>query len=129
MDKMSLALFWGGIGCSVATWFLAKLPVPFTILRVLALVFYGYAVIRIFSRNFAARQRELSAYLKLENKVRAFWQRLRYGHRNVVNLNAERKKFKYLTCPQCRQKLRVPKGKGQLRVTCSKCGCKFNAKS
>lgn len=129
MDKLSLALFWGGIGASVVTWFLGKFPIPFTVFRVLSVLFYGYAVFRILSRNFAARQRELSVYLRFSGNVRAFWQRLRYGHRNVINLNAERKKFKYLTCPQCRQKLRVPRGKGQLRVTCSKCGYKFNAKS
>ncbi|MEA4971375.1 MAG: zinc ribbon domain-containing protein [Candidatus Pelethousia sp.] len=129
VDKLNLALFWGGIGCSVVTWFLSKVPVLFTAFRLLALIFYGYAVFRIFSRNYAARQRELTGYLRLENKLRALWQRLRYGHRNVINLNAERKKFKYLTCPQCRQKLRVPRGKGKLRVTCTKCGCKFNAKS
>ena len=81
------------------------------------------------SRNFAARQRELAAYFRMESKVKAFWNKLRYGSRNVVNLNAERKKYKYLICPQCRQKLRVPKGKGNIRVTCAKCGCKFNAKS
>lgn len=129
MDKLNLALFWGGVGCSVITWFLSKFPLPFTIFRLLALVFYGYAVFRMFSRNYAARQQELAGYLRLENKLRAFWQRLRYGRRNVINLNAERKKFKYLTCPQCRQKLRVPRGKGKLRVTCTKCGYKFNAKS
>ncbi len=129
VDKLNSALFWGGIGCSVVTWFLSKVPVLFTAFRLLALIFYGYAVFRMFSRNYVARQQELTGYLRLENKLRAFWQRLRYGHSNVINLHAERKKFKYLTCPQCRQKLRVPRGKGKLRVTCTKCGCKFNAKS
>lgn len=129
MDKMNLALFWGGIGCSVITWFLSKFPLVFTFFRLLALLLYGYAIFRMLSRNYAARQKELAAYLKLENKLRAFWYRLRYGYHNVINLNAERKKFKYFTCPQCRQKLRVPRGKGNLRVTCTKCGCKFSAKS
>ncbi len=129
MDKLGLALFWGGIGASVLTWFLTKFPIPYTALRALTLVFYGYGLFRMFSRNYGARQRELGAYLRLENKAKGLWQRVRYGHRNVINLNAERKKFKYLTCPQCRQKLRVPKGKGKLRVTCTKCGCKFDAKS
>ncbi|MEA5059436.1 MAG: hypothetical protein EOM66_03480 [Clostridia bacterium] len=129
IDKMSLALFWGGIGCSVVTWFLSGFPIPFTVFRVLALLFYGYAVFRMFSRNFGARQREFAAYLQVTNKLKGFWQRIRYGRQNVINLHAARKKYKYLICPQCRQKLRVPRGKGNLRVTCSKCGYKFNAKS
>lgn len=129
IDRMSLALFWSGMGCSVITWFLPKLPIPFTVFRLLALLFYGFAALRIFSRNFGARQRELAAYLRLENNLKGIWQRVRYGRQNVINLNAERRRFKYLTCPQCRQKLRVPRGKGKLRVTCTKCGYIFSAKS
>lgn len=128
-DKLTLALFWAGIGCSILGWALAGVPYVYSVLRILALACYVYGVFRMLSRNFAARQRELAAYFRMESKIKAFWHKLRYGSRNVVNLNAERKKYKYLICPQCRQKLRVPKGKGNLRVTCAKCGCKFNAKS
>ena len=129
VDKMSLALLWGGIGCSVVTWFLTKFPLPFSIFRFLSFGCYIYGLFRMLSRNYAARQRELAAYLRLENRFKGFWRRIRYGSKNIVNLNAERRKYKYLVCPQCRQKLRVPRGKGKLRVTCAKCGCKFDAKS
>lgn len=128
-DKLCLTLFWAGIGCSVVTWFLTPVPTALLVFRILAFVCYGYAIFRMFSRNFPARQRELGVYLRFANQVKGFWQRVRYGGRNVVNLNAERRKYKYLTCPQCMQKLRVPRGKGNLRVTCTKCGYKFNAKS
>jgi len=33
------------------------------------------------------------------------------------------------TCKQCKQKLRVPKGKGRIMVTCSNCGNKFTKKT
>lgn len=128
-DKLTLALFWAGIGCSILSWVLAGVPWLYPALRVLSLICYFYGIFRMLSRNFAARQRELAAYFRMESKVKSFWNKLRYGSQNVVNLNAERKKYKYLICPQCRQKLRVPKGKGNIRVTCAKCGCKFNAKS
>jgi len=30
-----------------------------------------------------------------------------------------------VACPKCRAKLRLPSGKGTLRVTCSQCGDRF----
>ena len=129
MDKMGGTLFWCGIICNILAWLLAKFPIANAIFLFLSLLLYAYAIFRMLSRNFAARQRELAGYLRLKNKLKGLSGRVRYGNQKVVNLNAERKIFKHLTCPQCRQKLRVPRGKGCLRVTCKKCGCKFNAKS
>ena len=37
--------------------------------------------------------------------------------------------YRYYDCPGCHQRLRVPKGKGQITVTCPKCHTKFDAKS
>ena len=89
----------------------------------------GFAAFRTFSRNFAARQQELARYLTAERKLRNWWQNLSIRRKNYVNVRQDKKNFKYLACPQCMQKLRVPKGKGRIRVTCSKCGNRFEAKS
>ena len=35
----------------------------------------------------------------------------------------------YITCPNCGQKVRVPRGKGKIRVTCPSCHQKFDARS
>ena len=32
-----------------------------------------------------------------------------------------------VTCPQCRQQLRIPSGKGRIRVTCTACGTQFES--
>lgn len=40
----------------------------------------------------------------------------------------EKKNFKILVCPKCGQKLRVPRGKGKITVTCKKCLFEFKAK-
>ncbi|MBQ1331370.1 MAG: hypothetical protein IIY36_00440 [Lachnospiraceae bacterium] len=37
----------------------------------------------------------------------------------------ERMEFKYTACPSCSQKLRVPRGKGQIEVRCPRCGTIF----
>ena len=49
-----------------------------------------------------------------------------YMRRPAVLFDARKGAFR---CPSCGQKLRVPKGKGRIRVTCSKCGNRFEAKS
>lgn len=33
--------------------------------------------------------------------------------------------YKVEKCPYCQQKMRIPKGKGKVRVKCSNCGKKF----
>ncbi len=41
----------------------------------------------------------------------------------------EYRTYRYLICPQCSQRLRVPRGKGKIKVTCTKCRNQFVAKS
>ena len=41
----------------------------------------------------------------------------------------EYRTYRFLICPQCSQRLRVPRGKGKIRVTCTKCRNQFVAKS
>ena len=35
---------------------------------------------------------------------------------------ANKKEYKYLSCPHCKQEMRVPRGKGKIAVKCPKCG-------
>ena len=51
-------------------------------------------------------------------QVAAFFGRLR-GDRT----------HKFFTCPNCRNRLRVPAGKGKIAITCPKCGTRFEGKS
>lgn len=91
----------------------------FRILCWAALV-YGYY--RIFSRNIYARQRENQAVMGL-------WGRLKSGPTRQRQRAADRKTYRFFTCPTCKQKLRVPKGKGKINITCPKCNTSFIRKS
>lgn len=76
------------------------------------------ALLRMMSRNFDKRRRELAAYQNMTSKLKGFWRRIR--------LRAEEsRQYRRFSCAQCGQKLRVPKGKGKIRITCTKCGHKF----
>ncbi|MDO4976170.1 MAG: hypothetical protein Q4E53_02795 [Eubacteriales bacterium] len=41
----------------------------------------------------------------------------------------DKKNFKYFDCPECNLRIRVPKGKGRIEITCPKCDAKFIKKT
>ncbi|MEA4914901.1 MAG: zinc ribbon domain-containing protein [Christensenella sp.] len=99
-------------------------------------------VIRMTSRNFNKRNQENMKYLTYETAVKNWFRRTfhaknaggaynapraKRAHKNPTW--AEMKQYKYLICPQCAQRLRVPRGKGRLRVTCTNCGNVFETRS
>ena len=92
------------------------------VLLLLWLAIMAYAYFRMFSRNTARRREENGRYLQFEYKVtsavRGWWDRLR-----------QRKDYVFFRCPECRAMLRVPRGKGRIRVTCRKCGNAFERKT
>ena len=91
----------------------------FTPLAVALLVFIYY---RMLSKNIYKRQEENGKYLRLKYKVTA---RL-----NVVKERwVQRKEYKFFTCPSCRATLRVPRGRGKIKIVCRKCGTSFTGKT
>ena len=99
-------------------------------------------VIRMMSKNFNKRNQENMQYLRLETSVKDWFRRTfrakkaggaykapRAKRAGKNPTWAELKQFKYLICPQCTQKLRVPRGKGKIRVTCTHCGNVFETRS
>ena len=41
----------------------------------------------------------------------------------------QRKDYKFFVCPACKATLRVPKGRGKIKIVCRKCGNSFMGKS
>ncbi len=114
-DTFNLFLLALGLVCSLlgAIFFL---PLYF-----LADILYIYALFRVFSRNIPARQRENYAFQRFWRPIGGWlgFQRRRF---------AERKVYKYFKCPSCKQKLRAPRGRGEIEVTCQKCHTVFRKK-
>lgn len=73
---------------------------------------------RSFSKNIEKRRKERDKYLALIAKPKAFVERQKLRWR-------DRKTHCYYKCPQCRQTVRVPKGKGNIQITCPKCHNSF----
>ena len=90
-------------------------------LNILVLLLLTVSVFRTFSRNTAARQKELRKFLELTEKVRR-----RYSL--LVSRFKDRKTHVYLTCPNCRKTLRLPKRKGGHTVCCPCCRKDFECR-
>ncbi|MGN8919756.1 hypothetical protein ACTNB0_01515 [Lachnospiraceae bacterium HCP28S3_F9] len=81
-----------------------------------------YLYFRMFSRNIYKRSSENQWYLNKTYKIRTFFYRQK-------NLLLQRKTHHIYKCPTCRQKIRVPRGKGQIEIRCPKCNTRFIKKS
>jgi ribosomal protein S27AE len=111
----------------LSTWvalvfFLIGLLTANTVCEVIALALLVYSQWRMMSKNIAKRARENEAFMSALGPVRPW----------VVSPRAawtESRSFKHLACPSCGQKVRVPRGKGTVRITCPKCHQKFDAKA
>ena len=79
-------------------------------LSVLMLALLAVNLFRCFSRNISKRQKE-------NKRLRNFLTRLK--DRN----------HRYYRCPGCRQRVRVPKGRGKINIRCPKCGNRFVKKT
>ena len=55
--------------------------------------------------------------------------KIRNWFQNQKNIWQQRKVYHIYTCPSCKQKIRIPKGKGKIEVRCPKCGTTFIKKS
>ncbi len=78
--------------------------------------------LRMFSRNLMRRRQENGRYLQLRQR---FLGRFRLLKERWV----QRRDYKFFTCPACHTTLRVPKGRGKIRIVCRKCGVSFTGKS
>lgn len=93
-----------------------------SMLFVIAVTTIIYAYFRIFSKNTAARRVENARYLKQKQRIKS-----RFDLRS--DMWKQRKEYKFFKCPSCGATLRVPKGKGKIRIVCRKCGTAFEKKT
>lgn len=93
-----------------------------SLLDMLGLVAIVYTYFRIFSRNISKRAQENQKYLSATVKLR---QRLN----KEKNMMKQRKDYHIYTCPSCGQKVRIPRGKGKIEISCPKCHSKFVKRS
>ncbi|MBQ6335323.1 MAG: hypothetical protein IJI46_09670 [Erysipelotrichaceae bacterium] len=90
--------------------------------HLLSMIALGYSLFRFLSKNPNKRQIENRNYMVYRNRV---FNSLRFVKRKWD----DRKVYRYYTCKNCGQKVRVPAGKGNIEITCPKCGNTFNKRT
>ena len=116
-DELNNALFWAFL----VLWILSLIT-KWGILYTIGLIGLIYSLYRSFSRDHMKRSKERLWYLQQVDKVKKFF-------RITKQRWEQRKTHKFFTCKQCGATVRVPKGKGQIEITCPKCGNKFIEKT
>lgn len=105
---MAVSLFTGGIVKSVLVY------------GALGILIYAY--VRVFSKNIALRQAQNARYQSCKRRVLGLFSAR-------TSRDAQGRVYRIFACPRCGQKVRVPKGKGKVRITCPACANHFEKKS
>lgn len=90
----------------------------FMVVDILGFLGVIWCYYRMFSKNIQKRYEENQKFLKLKQKIKSFFGKQKYQ-------NSQRKTHHIYACPACKQKIRVPKGKGKISITCPKCHHEF----
>lgn len=99
------------------------------IFSVLALVSLIFCVFRMLSRNQEQRWKENEWFLRWWNPVWSWMRGISSRFRSTQNYATMKARdhgtYKYYKCPKCKNKLRVPVGKGKIEITCPVCHTSF----
>ena len=116
MDRLNQILMFCAFVCLLFSFFGSGFS------YIIATVAMIYAYFRMFSKNITQRSQENERYLKQELKMRGLlgkWKKTL----------GQRKNYHIYKCTNCGQKLRVPRGRGKIAISCRKCGNEFMKKS
>ena len=92
------------------------------VLYYIAIALLVLQMYRTFSRNIPRRYAENQKYLAVSAKVRYFWNKKKNELKQLKTHHIYR-------CPGCKQKIRVPRGRGRIEIRCPKCYQTFIKKS
>lgn len=117
MDQLSKFLLILFFIFSIASIAIEKLR-PFNFISTFIFIYVYY---RLLSRNISKRIEENNKFLSMSkpylNKI------------SIFTKNIRDRDYKYVRCDLCDQELRLPRKKGKIRVTCKRCGHKFETRT
>lgn len=135
----------GSYGFDLLSVFLILLSFLFNIwykTRILGSLLVIYVLYRAFSRNIYKRKREYDIFYSYASKflsklgIKLPYNSAPLDFRNIdIFINNlkykfnQKRQFKITKCPYCNQKLRLPRRKGNITVTCKKCLKEFKLRT
>ena len=107
-----------GIAILVLSFVLRRINYICYVISLLLLIIFIY---RVFSKNLYQRRKENSFFMRYFSKVSNYF-------KSATSLARERavvkQTHKIYVCPKCKKRLKVPKGKGKIEISCP-CSYKF----
>ncbi|WMJ23989.1 hypothetical protein RBG61_04785 [Paludicola sp. MB14-C6] len=91
-------------------------------IMILSYLIIGWALFRMFSKNITKRYKENTLFLSI-------WNPVKYKTQTTVKNMSDTKTHRHFKCPNCKQKVRVPKGRGKVNITCPNCRTQFIKKT
>ena len=113
MDGLGQFILWSAIACMLLSWF-----IKWSGFNLLATVLLILGYFRMFSRNVQKRYQENCIYYRYFNKAKDFFKKQK-------SYMQQSKTHHIYKCPNCKQKIRIPRGKGRIAITCRRCGTEF----
>ena len=114
----------------------------FPITRIFSFILLILSFYRAFCKMYYKRRQEYNVFYTYCNKFLALFKKslpanipnFHFGNlyplvESAKNSLNEKRNYKITKCPKCHQKLRLPRGKGKIVVTCRRCSNKFDFKT
>lgn len=112
-DQLSLFLFFVYLAIAILSQIFMIFP-----LYLASWAVFAWSLFRMLSRNHVKRTAENTRFMY-------GWYRFRNVFKNFGQKANDFQKYRVFDCPSCGQKVRVPRGKGKVNITCPKCRNKF----
>ncbi|MBQ7775805.1 MAG: hypothetical protein IJ379_07775 [Lachnospiraceae bacterium] len=116
MDQLGRFL----VGTAMVLMLLSLFGVDFCYMLAILVMIYAYY--RMFSKQTYKRAGENQKYLQYEWKVKNWFHKKKSEMKQL-------KTHHIYKCPNCKQKIRVPRGRGKIAITCRKCKHEFVKRS
>ena len=116
-DELSKVMMFAAVAVMVINLFLRLEILNIVVVALIVLIY-----LRMFSRNIQKRYEESCKYYALKQKVLGFFGKQK---RTAADLKTNH----IYKCPSCGQKIRIPRGRGKIIITCPKCRHEFEKKS
>lgn len=92
------------------------------IISLITLFLIIYCYYRLLSKKIPERYKENEQYISIRNKVVGFFKNFKY-------YADQARHYHIYKCPGCGQKIRIPRGKGNIMVRCPKCNTEFKKRA
>ena len=109
-DQLNVALLGLGLGLMLLGTIFGRSNPKASVFIFLSYFFLFFCIFRMYSKNIPKRRRENAAFLSVFSRLKD-------------------REHRYFRCPQCRQTVRVPRGRGKINIRCPKCSHQFIKRS